>query len=893
MRWRAALALGLCLLPARAQLTVGTVEGSVLDARGRPAAARLDFEGSLGRALTVDTGPDGRYVAVLPYGPYLIHAVPLAASCRVNILPLTKARCDLRAGEDAAAAGSGVPLAGAWNAAQELLFQMPAVVTDPLNFAGLGAIRLPLVAGWPAAWTATTWHLHGLDATDPYQPGLPALVDDARAEAAIIYREAYAPSTARIDGVDANLFLRGADRDWHGGLTSENTGSAFAGDNLPAEPARGAVVRPEIFQWFTRDTAALSGPLARWADIAATGTAQWAYQTAPLRPDRTDIGSKLLFGNIRGRLRPGERDRVDALYSGSRLNLYSGGWPAGIGAILASPVVPSFYGVYGGQGFENLKETDHFDFVQAGWTHQFGGRAGLFELRYEYSTGHLDTSPLHAAAPVVIDLLDSAPADAPLTNLAIRTRHSFAGAWQSGEFRAAGVAHRLAATASWERAEPRNRFDGPASEQITAAGQPAFNVQLNIPADTRYRIRYFTLGGADSMRLAHGIAIDAALLLDAARGSVAGEADAISWNSPSPRIALAFPAPRFSRLTLRGNYSRTYTLLAGRYLDYADPQALTGLVFDPASGALLSRFGGAFSSVAAGLQRPYADQFRVGAELALPIEGTFSLNLLRRDLKHRIAAVNTGVPFSSYQPVAVRDPGPDFIFGTFDDQTLTVFAQNPATLGQDRYLLTNPAGLREQSEALIATVGTRYRSVAARASFAAVKSWGPTNPGNSAWENDPGIIGSLFSNPNTLINATGHTFMDRAFIGKFQAMAHAPARFGGFDVISLVNYLDGLPFARRLLVTGLSQGPFLVNTTVRGSPEGGNRAQYVLNWNLRIARTVGLPFGQVVLTADLLNVLNNGNKIVESDLSGPLFLARPALAFLPPRMLRLGFRWEF
>ncbi len=34
--------------------------------------------------------------------------------------------------------------------------------------------RFPLVAGWSAAWTSTTFHLNGLDATDSHQPGRPA-----------------------------------------------------------------------------------------------------------------------------------------------------------------------------------------------------------------------------------------------------------------------------------------------------------------------------------------------------------------------------------------------------------------------------------------------------------------------------------------------------------------------------------------------------------------------------------------------------------------------------------------------------------------------------------------------------------------------------------------------
>jgi hypothetical protein len=117
--------------------------------------------------------------------------------------------------------------------------------------------------------------------------------------------------------------------------------------------------------------------------------------------------------------------------------------------------------------------------------------------------------------------------------------------------------------------------------------------------------------------------------------------------------------------------------------------------------------------------------------------------------------------------------------------------------------------------------------------------------------------------------------------------------WGGIRLASVADYTDGLVFARRLLVTNLAQGPFLVATTVRGSPEGGNRAQHVLNWNLRIAREFKLPIGRIEITADILNVLNSAQRIQESDLSGPAFNLRLPVAIQPPRFARIGFQYAF
>jgi hypothetical protein len=194
---------------------------------------------------------------------------------------------------------------------------------------------------------------------------------------------------------------------------------------------------------------------------------------------------------------------------------------------------------------------------------------------------------------------------------------------------------------------------------------------------------------------------------------------------------------------------------------------------------------------------------------------------------------------------------------------------------------------------VVAEVGGGWRFLKGRASFMAVKSYGPTNPGNSVIENDAGVIGALFQDPNTAIHAAGRSYFDRAYVAKAELVATLPKRLGGIELANRAAYMDGLPFGRRLLVTGLPQGPFLVAATVRGSPEGGNRAEYVLNWNLRVGRTVRVPGGSLRLALDVFNVLNGGNKIQESDIGGPQFNQRLPVAIQPPRYARVNIEYQF
>ncbi len=584
--------LGLILLAApawwvplaRAQLTLGRLEGSAEDRQGAAAGTRIEIEGPLGWRLGLDADTRGHFSAALPYGVYTVRAGGLAATCVVRIRPLATARCDFRPGQtqtadDVEASG------GAVDAAQALLEQLPGAFSYPLDFASLDNIRLPVISFGAASWTGTTFRPNGLDATDSYQPGTPVMLDDATAEDSVV---------ARAADHSAGVFLRAPESSWHGGIGTEDTSSDFAASNLPPATDRGIVERPEEFLWYTRDTADLGFPIGRWADFSATATGQWAYQTAPQRSTPTPIGSRMLFANPRGQVRLSARDRVDALYSGSRLDLSNGGFPAGIQAILANRVMPSFYGV---KGFQNLHEVDHFDLVQAGWTHQFDARRVL-EVRYGYSTAHLDTSPINGTnAPSQFDLLDPAPADAPLSNFAVRTRHQLDAWYQAGEVRLAGMTHRLSAATALETSQPRNRFQTAGGDLISAAGQAAFVVRFNGPtSDNRDRINSFAPSLDDSIEWAHGITLDVGLGWDAAHGYVPGEPGGISWSSPAPRAGIAIPVPRFSRLVLRGSYARTYAALAGRFLDFGDPDSLSGQGTTPraasyysASGALIPR----------------------------------------------------------------------------------------------------------------------------------------------------------------------------------------------------------------------------------------------------------------------------------------------------------------
>ena len=820
-------------------LTTGFLEGTL----HAPGGTTIAITGGAGFHASVSSDASGRFAIALPYGRY-----QLSLDDRPGVTVLVDASAATRVDLVADPAGllHAPPPAPtptypeAFSLHGLLLSREPATVTQPLDFAGLSDNRLAVASQGAASWTRTAYSLDGMDATDSYQPGRPSILPDVEA----------------VQNAATALYLKEPGDSWHGALSTADTASALAATNAPAS---------ERFTSFTRDRAEAGGPLTKWADLIASFAGQWSAQTVPLAAPDAQQHSRLLFENARSRIRAGSRDQIEALYSGSSIHLSGWGEPAGFEALAGGRMMPQFP-LPG--GFAGESERDRFDFLQAAWTHVLS--RGLLQVRYGYSDAHLDTTS--SGSQSSIELLGGAVTGAaPLANLATRSRHGVEGVLAIASNR-----HHIAADAGFEASAPRNRFTTPSStELITAAGVPAFTVVFNTPADSSERVDSYHATVSDRWTLAPALSLDAALTADFSRS------DRIAWNSAAPRVGIAWRVPHSRGLALSGSFSRDYAPLAGRYLDFGDPNSLAAQVY-LYQGPLIARFGGPYSGIDPALHRPYADQFDVAARIEPLSRLWASIHLFRRDEKQRIAAVNVGVPAQAFTPVAVLDP--------YNGQPLTVFEQNPSTFGQDRYLLTNPPGLREQNSGLVAELANQWRRLTFHLSFVAEKSYGPTNPGDAVFENDPGVVGALFADPNTLIHAAGRSFLDRAYVAKAQVVYLLPA---GLELASVANYLDGLPFARQLLVTGLAQGPIVVATTVRGSPEGGNRSQYVANWNLRLERAFPLPAGRVAAALDVLNVTNAAKRLQESDLSSPAFNLRLPVAIQPPRFARFELRYEF
>jgi hypothetical protein len=375
----------------------------------------------------------------------------------------------------------------------------------------------------------------------------------------------------------------------------------------------------------------------------------------------------------------------------------------------------------------------------------------------------------------------------------------------------------------------------------------------------------------------------------------------IGWLNISPRMGLIFPLSRSKTSAIKISAARYYYTLPLSYLTFGNPNAYGGLVYswndenfdslyqEGEQGTLLRKEGPYFSQIDPELQRPYTDELTVSFQSTAESGWSFSFGGFIRRTKNLVETINTGLPFSAYDPIRIFDSGDDRISGTHDDQIYTVFNQKPHTFGQDYFFLTNAeAGSRKtQYYGLDLTLVKRFSDkFTFFLALTATQADGETNPGNQEWENDDGIIGLLYDNPNTQINSQGRVRFDRAYTARLGFNFKAPF---GIRLSGVVKYYDGQPFARKIIVENMNQGPFYI----QANPRGTSRYEYNMTTEFRVEKTISIRKSRLKLILDGFNLFNRNLATRENEWTVPNYGLRYATEIQSPRVFRLGLAYEF
>jgi outer membrane receptor protein involved in Fe transport len=216
--------------------------------------------------------------------------------------------------------------------------------------------------------------------------------------------------------------------------------------------------------------------------------------------------------------------------------------------------------------------------------------------------------------------------------------------------------------------------------------------------------------------------------------------------------------------------------------------------------------------------------------------------------------------------------------GTADDSRLTVFSQNPDTIGQSQFLLTNPDESQRTYKGLELTASKRFSNNWQAVASLVVSEMEVVKPTTANEE------AGIFDSPNNFLNAKGLDPNNSPFQLKLQGMYMF--RFG----LSLSGYYRlsaGKPYTRELVVTGLPQGPFNVFAERRGESRTDKDGQL----DLRAEQSFELGAGKLGVMVDVFNLFNSAAVIDYGFITGVDY-DRPR-AVQRPRSARIGLRYDW
>ena len=769
-----------------------------------------------------------------------------------------------------------------------------SATTSRIDVGGLWAsIPALFSARGGASWTQNAYSLDGLDATDPVWTGTPLFHPDFFGLGYLTLQNAGHAPRFVFPGGDLNLVPKEGGSAWHGGISAYYTDRNFTTTNITPALEKENLFESHSFGYFRNANAQISGPLVPGKLFVFTSLTA-LDEGRDIAEFATEDKDKILSGLVNLKYKTAAGD-IGLLWTGQDVRRPT------FGANRDIPVDST-------TDQKNLFNTFHLTW-QSRVRERHLIRAGL-----GYSLGILRSRPQERAAGThgaeIFTKIPSGPSawfgrDDRSSIVLFGRGHSLLGS-------AASVLHNLdygvelrSAASTSARTIPGNLhrrfFDGTPLE-VVRFNSPFSHKESGLNFDSYFQDR---LVFRNLMSVSFGVHLSSAKAWVPAGGEESSPqvktTNEISWLSLSPRLALRIPLSKKRTSAIRISAARYYSSLPLQLMAWGNSASPSGLVYiwqdlnkdlqfqENEAGTLIRREGPGLSRIDPNLKRPYTDEFSLallhslGRGFVLTISGFYREN---RDL---METLNTGVPLTAYDPVPFTEIGDDRIPNTHDDLAFTIYNQKPDTLGRDFFLLSNPEadGRTGRYRGLDLTVVKKYAPGSVFFfSFQAIEAVGTTSPGNTEWENDDGIPGSLFDNPNAAINARGRVRFDRAYTARIGFTLRLPL---GFRSGCLIKYYDGQPFARKIIITGLNQGPFYI----QAHPRGVTRYEYNMTVDLRLEKDFVIGSSRLRFILDGFNVFNRNLATAENEWTGPEWPLRYATEIQSPRVFRLGLAYEF
>ena len=752
-----------------------------------------------------------------------------------------------------------------------LLDTVPDVISDRIDNGGISSGSPARVGAHGATWTQTTYRVGDADITNPNGTGAPLLMPGTDVWERVDVTTGLMPIDVGVPGMAVGLVPR------RPSASIVRTLELFG--SPPAVNAGSATVKPpsisRLNSWANANLF-LAGPLAS-DTLSGLVSANWIRSSYSERDSTDELAGSLAsaFVNITSTPRPGDELRFI-------------GW--GQRTRDAIPNHVAFGNATAGQQNIGLH-------LQTAWQHQLTNIDAGLRVFGSYTLGHR-SSDLIAPAAIVVERLNDGPVPSLLDpGVGADSTWSFGARLN----RSVGAHVMMAGVdLSGGSTSVQSVFAGRVGELVN--GIPARVWDFTDPAAaSEWSQRSFSAFVGDRIAILPRVTIDGGVRFETINGSAASHDGTISWLSLLPRAGVHATLLNFWELGAFGSIGRYAHRLPLNDLAYGDPTAPTANIFrwnattagvprQSDIGPLVQRLGpgsggvAGFSSIDPNLQRPYMDEAVLGFD-ARPSPRTFLRIAAMGRREHNLVSVaDIGVPESTYTQIGVPDGGIDVV-GTQDDQTLIFYNRSPGTFGADRYLLTNPVG-DEGSYVGADMIGAVHTQrfffllglTAGRAEgIAANRGFGPL-------ENDNGVLGDAFIDPNSRTYGQGRTFTERGYTIKTAGTYTFP-HDTTFGIIG--RYQDGQHFARLVILPGLNQGA----EAVRAFRNGRTRFTFEMTVDARLQKGFTIAGRRVDAIVDAYNLFNEYLEVEEIAVSGPT--SRVKSASQPPRALHFGIRIPF
>jgi hypothetical protein len=788
-----------------------------------------------------------------------------------------------------------------------------SVVTDWYDVAGMHSYRQMLIGVHGSSWTQNQATLNGVPINHPAGEGMLFLPDLSTMES-VTYSIGGSPTVNTSPGAHFSMISKTGESQLHGEAYSFLQCGALQNNNLTEHYRFFGITEPdERWKHYLNGGFQLSGPMGKlpWTYFGAISARDISKR---IRNQTLPVTSNVVQESLNFSGRLSTKDQLGIYWSGQWLHEPQAN---------ASPQITRD---------SSLHRTHNYQSVQSSWT-RFVSPDSHLEARWGVALGKVDSrfqkgvngqsrenlfpgyglwnqpdtpylldlvammsNTMTGPAPMAV-LSDSSSLDASV--LYSLDRKGYLNSYHQASFGASF--HRGSITQDYAAMDAVNL--------LFFNGAPDSVRLLNTPAHTRDRMYWFDFHGSERLsirRLSVALGASATISRGASLLQSDQTANVLGWTNASVRIGVAYKVMDKHPLVLRGGAAQIYDQplatswnatnpngIGWRLYQWTDANA-DGLFQQGENTKLLKVAGAPYSRMDPDLKNPKTLEVTFGFTQGLTEKLSFKFSAYRRFEHHLMSLVNEGVPFSSYTPVQVADPGPDGEPGNGDDRSITVYNQAPDTLGRDRYVLTNPHGFNGFSEGMemkLIFSSRRFQGEAMMTRFRAVAA---TAPGISVRDNDTSALLGVYDDPNKAILARGSTYFDRGTLGRLWVTSSLPWRI---HLSMAANYQDGLPYSRYLPVQGLNQGLIGALTVQRGpgaaGSSGGPMTAHYETFDARLRKDIPLPLGKLSATLDVFNLTNRAQPLLQMAVTSPTHYWRLPLRFEVPRSLQLGLKYKW